>query len=281
MPRIKNPPHKLKSFKKDIAPIGFFFDLFSDENYQIPILPIPMRIDKISNGQPTLFVSLDFPKLDRICSKYDLNIDYNLFFTIGLQNLIATARRKYKEIIVHPLNDKFIINWYEQSKLLNAEIPSLTRDFTYLLSNFIKTYSKFLKSETESNQIKLLIEYCEKMINYLKKRLGNNCLLTTKDGETIIQTIYKEKKGKIYPNITSVSVFNNQTKTEKDMYFIPYLIYDDLIDIFHYNTQLLREKTPHVNLKRFQENSIINKLSIISSVKIDDVFANIEVESFL
>jgi hypothetical protein len=35
---IKNPPHKLKAFKKDIAPIGFFFDLFSDEEYPISIL---------------------------------------------------------------------------------------------------------------------------------------------------------------------------------------------------------------------------------------------------
>ena len=283
MTPVKNPPNKLKSFKKDIAPIGFFFDLFSDENYPIPILPIPMRIDKVSNGEPTLFVSLDFPKLDRICYKYRLQIDYDLFFTIGIQNLITTARKKYKEIIIHPLKDQFIINWFEQSKMLKAEIPSLTKDFTYLLSKFIRLYSKFLESGDDYNQIKLLIDYCEKMINYLKKRLDSNYILTTKDGNPIILNIYKEKKGKIYPQIVPVSVYNIQTELVKDMFFIPYLIYDDLIDIFSYNIQLLNDKTPHVNLKRFQENSIINKRSKISTVKKETIFTitRIEIETFL
>jgi len=281
MTRLKNPPNKLKSYKKDIAPIGFFFDLFSNENYPIPILPIPMRIDKITNGQPTLFVYLDFPKLDRICHRYHLNINYDLFFAIGIQNLITTARKKYKEIIIHPLKDKFIINWYEQSKLIKAETPSLTKDFTYLLSEFIKMYSNFLESDDISNQIKLLIEYCEKMNRYLKRRLSNNYILTTKDGNPIIQRIYKEKKGKIYPQIVSVSVYNIQTEVKKDMFFVPYLIYDDLLDVFFYNTQLLSEKIRNVNLKRLQENSIINKRSKTSNVKQEKVLARIEVESFL
>ena len=37
MSPIKNPLRKLKAFKKDIAPIGFFFDLFSDDKYPISI----------------------------------------------------------------------------------------------------------------------------------------------------------------------------------------------------------------------------------------------------
>jgi hypothetical protein len=281
MTRLKNPPHKLKSFKKDIAPIGFFFDLFSDENYTIPVLPIPMRIDKVSNGHPTLFVSLDFLKLDRICRKYHLDIDYELFFTRGLQNLVATVRKKYKEIIIHPLKDQFIIRWYEKSKLMKAEIPSLTKDFTYVLSKFIKLYSKFLESSDDSTQIKILIDYCEKIIKYLKKRLNSNYILTTKDGNPIIHNIYKNKKGKIYPQIAPVSVYNIQTEVVKDMFFIPYLIYDDLIDIFFYNIQLLNERTPHVNLKRFQENSIINKRPKIITDKKENLFTRIEVETFL
>ncbi|NHJ21897.1 MAG: hypothetical protein EAX91_13200 [Candidatus Lokiarchaeota archaeon] len=281
MTPIKNPPHKLKAFKRDIAPIGFFFDLFSNENYDLPILPVPMRIDKIVNGQPTLVVPLDFPKLDRICNKYSLNLDYNLFFKIGIHNLVTTARRKYKEIIIHQLKDKFIINWWEQSKLLKAEIPSLTKDFSYILSKFIKLYSKFLESDDISNQVKLLIEYCEKIVKYLKRRLKSNCILTSKKGNTFIQKIYNEKKRRIYPQIAPVSVYNIQTEEVKDMYFIPYLIYDDLIDIFFYNLRLLNDKTPHVNLKRFQENSIINKRPKIITVKKEDLLTRIEAETFL
>ena len=65
------------------------------------------------------------------------------------------------------------------------------------------------------------------------------------------------------------------------MYFIPYLIYDDLIDIFFYNIQLLNERIPHVNLKRFQENSIINKRPKITTDKKENLFTRIEVETFL
>ena len=38
MSPIKNPSHKIKAFKKDIVPIWFFFDLFSDEKYPIFVL---------------------------------------------------------------------------------------------------------------------------------------------------------------------------------------------------------------------------------------------------
>ena len=190
-------------------------------------------------------------------------------------------QKKYKEIIIHPLKDQFIVNWYDQSKLIKAEIPSLTKDFTYLLSEFIKMYSKFLESDDISDQIKLLIEYCEKMNRYLKRRLHNNFILTIKDGKPIIQRIYKEKKGKIYPEIVSVPIYNIQTEAVKDMFFVPYLIYDDLLDVFFYNTQLLSEKTRNVNLKRFQENGIINKRSRTSNVKLEKVLARVEIERFL
>jgi hypothetical protein len=191
------------------------------------------------------------------------------------------ARKKYKEIIIHPLKDQFIIKWFEQSKLIQADTPTLTKDFTYILSEFIKLYSKFLESDDGYNRVNLLIEYCQKIMNYLKRRLKNNYILTTKGGNPIIHNIYKEKKGKIYPQISPVSVYNIQTEDVKDMYFIPYLIYDDLIDIFFYNIRLLSDKIPHVNLKRFQENSIINKRPKITTVKKQNLFSNIEVETLL
>ncbi|KKL99533.1 hypothetical protein LCGC14_1813490, partial [marine sediment metagenome] len=43
-----NAPVKLKSYKKDLAPIGFYFDIFATEIFKIPVMPVPMRIDKLT-----------------------------------------------------------------------------------------------------------------------------------------------------------------------------------------------------------------------------------------
>ena len=63
-PLFLNPPLKLKSYQNDLAPLDFFFDKFITDLFKIPITPIPMRIDKLTNGQLTLFLS---PDKDKFC----------------------------------------------------------------------------------------------------------------------------------------------------------------------------------------------------------------------
>ena len=46
------------------------------------------------------------------------------------------------------------------------------------------------------------------------------------------------------------------------MGFVPYLIYDDLLDSFYYNKKLLINTTDKtINLKVYEDNDIINKTS--------------------
>ena len=87
---------RLKTFKNDLAPVGFYFDIFSTTIFQIPILPIPMRIDKLSNGEPTLFITPNQEKLETVFKKLKLCINFNLFYSTGIKNLLNYVKLKKK-----------------------------------------------------------------------------------------------------------------------------------------------------------------------------------------
>lgn len=155
-----NPPTKLKAFKNDIAPLGFFFDLIPTKNFKIPIMPVPMRIDKLTNRQPTLFILPDLNSLKNIFQKYHLFINFEQFFLIGLTNLISYAKVKYKEITKRNLKDEIIVQWFEKSKNIKTEIYSLTETFTFIISEFLKSLYFINTEKTKdenSNTLKHII----------------------------------------------------------------------------------------------------------------------------
>ncbi|MFW9770607.1 MAG: hypothetical protein ACFFEO_00355, partial [Candidatus Thorarchaeota archaeon] len=53
-----------------------------------------------------------------------------------------------------------------------------------------------------------------------------------------------------------------------EMGFVPYLIYEDLLDCFSYNLNLLKTKDYTINLKVYKDNLIINKRSNISDIEV-------------
>jgi len=129
---FQNPPVKLKLFKSDLAPIGFYFDIFATE------MPIPMRIDKIINGESTFLIIPDINKLDHLFEKLDMVINFGTFFLVGVKNLIDFAKIKYNQITLRILKKESIINWFEKSKMISADIPSLIEDFTFLIKNVLQ-----------------------------------------------------------------------------------------------------------------------------------------------
>ncbi|MFX0019812.1 MAG: hypothetical protein ACFFAK_13670 [Promethearchaeota archaeon] len=256
---FKSPPPKLKSFKNDIAPIGFYFDLFAPDLFKIPVMPVPMRIDKISNGMPTLIIFPNIIKLNSLCQQLNLSINYELFFFIGLKNLINYTKKKYKEITYRALGENKVIDWFNYSKIITADISYLTNDFTFLTSEFLKLYSKIDFNKDIEEYHPEFIQYCDRIINFLKHRIENNIL--EDESENIIKTekLYEERENKYFPNIISLKIYNSNIKKWKTMNFIPYLIYDDLFDSFSYNKKLLDgENHPLFDLQLWKENNIIN-----------------------
>ncbi len=255
-----NSPVKLKSFKRDLAPIGFYFDIFASEIFKIPVMPVPMRIDKLTNGDLTLFIFPDLENLNKLLKKLDLTVNVKKFFILGITNFINFAKGKYKEIIHRNLKHEMIIKWFEISRLIKTEIPSIIEAFTYLLLEFLKTFSnieeKRLKPHLEGYTTELLT-YCDKIITYMKEKIENNLILIKEEGSIKTVQLYLEKKEKYYPQIISIKI-DKKTK----MNFIPYLIYDDILDIFSYNKQILHEgKQTPVDMTIWKCKGIINKRS--------------------
>ncbi len=258
-------PSKLKSFKRDLAPVGFYFDIFTTEIFKIPVMPVPMRIDKLTNGDLTLFILPDIVNLNKLLKKLDLTINFKKFFLLGISNFINFAKGKYKEIIHRNLQREMIIRWFENSRLIKTEIPSLTEAYTYLLLEFLNTFSiieeKGLDPSLEEYTTELL-RYCDKIISYTREKIENNVILIKEEGSTKTVQLYLEKKEKYYPQIIAIKI-DKKTK----MNFIPYLIYDDILDIFSYNKKLLHEgKQIPVDMKIWKCNGIINKYSTLDNI---------------
>ncbi len=255
-----NSPSKLKSFKRDLAPVGFYFDLFATEIFKIPVMPVPMRIDKLTNGDLTLFILPDHGKLNKLLKRLGLTINFKNFFLLGISNFINFAKGKYKEIIHRNLEQEMIIKWFENSRLIKTEIPILTEAYTYLLLEFLKTFStieeKGLNPSLEGYTTELL-RYCDKIISYTREKIENNVILIKEEGSIKTVKLYLEKKEKYYPQIITIKI-DKKTK----MNFIPYLIYDDILDIFSYNRILINEgKQIPIDMTIWKCNGIINKYS--------------------
>lgn len=258
-----NSPSKLKSFKSDLAPVGFYFDIFGTEIFKIPVMPVPMRIDRLTNGHSTLFILPDIGKLNEKLKELGLIMNFKNFFLLGISNFINFAKGKYKEIVHRNLEREMIIKWFENSRLIKTEIPSLTEVYTYILLEFLNTLSTIeergLDPSLEGYTTELL-RYCDTIISYMREKIENNVIKIKEEGSTKTVQLYLEKKEKYFPLIIAIKI-DKKTK----MNFIPYLIYDDILDIFSYNRILLNEgKQIPVDMKVWKNNRIINKFSNVN-----------------
>ena len=264
---------KLKTFKNDLAPMGFYFDIFSTKIFQIPILPIPMRIDKISNGEPTLLITPNREKLEKAFKKLKLRINFNLFYFIGIKNFLNYASIIQKDLTLRGLDGDKIIKWWKASNNISAFNPDLSESFTFITSQFLKTFSYIDKNNLDPTQDKneyknILIDYCDSIIKYFRNKIEKNVFSIENEDIIEMEKLYLEKKQKYYPLEIKILVNDLTAKKSHEMRFVPYLIYDDLLDSFYYNKKLLENTTDDaINLKVYEDNDIIIKTSNIDDIR--------------
>lgn len=253
-----------KDHKKDIAPMGFFFDIVPTELFKVPILPIPMRIDKVVKGEITYFIRFNIDKLYSLFKELNLFIDFRLFFITGIRNLLEYAKKKSNDITLHSFKKDLLRKWFNNSISIEIDLPDLTEDFTYLLSEFLKTYS-FINNLNVNDEryIKELINYCDRIIEYFQERIESNSIKIKSNGTYKEEQIYFIKNSKYYPRIIEINIekFRGGEKSiVKKMRFVPYLIYDDILETFLYNKLLLtKQKQKPYKLIFFNEKEIILK----------------------
>jgi len=99
-------------------------------------------------------------------------------------------------------------------------------------------------------------------IFYFQERIENNVIIIKKNDVLKSEQIFRENKNIYYPQLTLINVNNLKKNKKQRMYFVPYLIYDDIIDIFSNNNKRILHKriqTPIDILKIWNSNGIINK----------------------
>jgi len=271
-------PSKLKTFKNDLAPFGLYFDIFTTDIFEIPIIPVPLRIDKMSNGQSTLFILPYVSQLNRLLYILNLNVNYFNFFSSGLSNLVKYTKKKYNEITYRDLNEEKLKIWLEKSKNLRVEIPTFRTDFTYIITHFLLLYSKLLKKDfrMSSESIKKNFKkYFRKVLKYLEKRIKKNEFMIIDDNEVLkSKKIFKKRGGKLFPDSIKIKFYSNEKKKKVTMKLLPYLIYGDLYDVFSYNLQLINDtdkSTINRVLTAYKDNKIINKGSNIYEFSIREI----------
>ncbi|TFF97532.1 MAG: hypothetical protein EU547_04065 [Promethearchaeota archaeon] len=226
-----------------------------------------MRIDKIIKGGGAYIILPDFKKLNEICFELKLNINFKKFFITGIKNLIKFANEKNVEMYNKALNKEKIIIWFENTKEIEANLPSFREDNTFLITEFLKFYDKIVNNNGMNDtkyyidQQELILNYLEKNIEYIQNRIDNNLTKIERDNKIINEEICFQKRKKIFPRIINLDI---EYKNEKhQMKFVPYLIYEDLLEIFLYNMELIKNKEIS-KLGVDCYNRIINKRSNIS-----------------
>ena len=253
--------------------MGFYFDIFSTDIFQIPILPIPMRIDKLSNGKPTLLITPNREKLEKVFKRLNLTINFHLFYIMGIKNFLNYANLKQKELTLRGLDSDKIRKWWEASNNISAFNPDLGESFTFITSQFLKTYSYIDKNNLDPTQDKdeyknILIEYCDSIIKYFRNKIEKNIFFIKNEDKIEMEKLYLEGKQKYYPLVIKLPVYDLATNKTSEMGFVPYLIYDDLLDSFYYNKKLLKNTTDDsINLKVYEDNKIINKTSTLDDIR--------------
>ena len=115
--------------KSDGAPIIFFMDVISSD-FPNPILPMPLRIDMVTNGLPTNFI---FPKKSTSIQIENeiYTYDYNNLYRFYLKNLIHYSKRTKLKVTSQNLGEDTIKRWWDLSRNLIAKIPTYSKDLEF------------------------------------------------------------------------------------------------------------------------------------------------------
>lgn len=226
--------------RSDGAPLLFFIDVINSD-FSNPILPMPLRIDMVTNGLPTNFI---FPKKSTSIQIGNEKYTYNYLnlYRFYLKNLINYSKRTHLKVTYQDLKENTINRWWERSRNLIAKIPTYSKDLEFIL----ETYLKAFKSYKLSNDLPgALMEYTNKLINYCNSRLESNVIEIYYKQDLIGKRMYKIKKEHFFPDIFEYDVEEMEmVKGKKKVHrkaFIPIMVYDDLLECFLFNQMQLEK----------------------------------------
>jgi hypothetical protein len=259
-------PAKIPSWKNDGAPMLIFFDCIKSTVFKTPIIPVPIRIDKTANGQPTMFF---FPEsaLELTIAEQKFSLNWPKFYEYAIFEFIEYTQKMSLEICKRPVDKEKIHQWYIRTIGLKPMIKTFIEDQTFLMQTLLES---LIELQESSDEIHILKKYCDKIIQYLNNRIETNSIEVQINGKVEQKLLFKKRKNKIYPEIIEFDVVHQNPIKDpvRQMVCIPLLVYDDFLECMLANRKNLDLPNPQLNsLKLMKKNEMLLITPIIDSIK--------------
>jgi len=267
-----------KTFKYDASPFFFYIDVLPLDvsQYDIPhhaellkevqsnpIMPLPMRIDRVFSGKSSILIRPRDPVSFSINENIAI-INPQPFVQSGIKKLLYFTEVRASREFALSLTLENAEAWWNSTKYLYGRLRTLEEDFEAFLKAYIFI---MVKAKIESEDlISAAIQYCELIRDVCDKRIQEKHIKVEIKKKEKKVDLYKMKEGKViekrfkrvdskllYPsfvdievtNLESVKFSNIQDKELKIksriMKYIPLLFYDDLLECMLQNLGTLQE----------------------------------------
>jgi len=279
---IIKPINKFKTFKYDAAPFFFFIDIFPPDytnpnNPHLlhliesiknnPIMPLPMRVDRVFNGERSILIRPREPLTFTISDDKTAVINPKPFLQYGVEKLLYFTEVRSREKFSAHFTLERAIRWWNSTKFLYGNLYHLEEDFSAFSRAYLHTMIK--AKILEEDLINAANNYCQLIADICRKRMEENSMFIEIKGKQQSVNLYKIKDFNYYkkfkkisetqyhPELIDIEFFDltekgfskqedertklgNEMKS-KELKYIPLLFYDDLLECMLQNLKRLED----------------------------------------
>lgn len=306
--------NKFKTYKSDAAPFFFYIEVFPPdptsfkEQHLIdlvnsiktnPIMPLPMRVDRVFNGESSILIRPREPVSFSITEEIIATINPTPFIQFGFEKLLFFTEIRAYENLGSTITIERALDWWNSTNFLYSKLYRLEEDFGAFLRAYLLTIVK-AKINNE-DLVSAATIYCQMISDICSRRLEQNNIPVEMRGEQKIGKLYKKKevfyykrlkktrKIEYHPELVDIELFDLSEKgfTEnfqdekvsmgkiksKLLKYIPLLFYDDLLECMLQNLKRLENGDDNI----LDPSFLIDKNIIVlqeSKDKVNDIAKN-------
>ena len=327
---IIKPLNKFKTYKSDPAPFFFFIDIFpaeySNQNKPNlvnlidslstnPIMPLPMRIDHVFNGEISVLIRPKEPISFPVTEDITAIVNPEPFLQLGFEKLLYFTEVRSREKFLISLPIDRVLKWWKNTQFIYGNLHTLEEDFSAFLRAYLHT---ILKAKIlEEDLIGAAQNYCQLIADVCQNRMEQNSILAEVKGKQESVKMYKTKELVYYkkfkkiretqhhPELVDIEICDlsqkgfletdgNRTNVMKEvetkiLKYIPLLFYDDLLECMLQNLKRLEDSNSKIldPSLLFERNIIFTKKTKeLEEVDIEkyswwNSFDNIDLESIV
>ncbi|MFX1242413.1 MAG: hypothetical protein ACFFA7_14285 [Promethearchaeota archaeon] len=232
---LVKPVNKFKTYKYDAAPFFFYLEIFppdltgfdSDRDVAIlkkninnPIMPLPMRVDRVFNGELSVLIRPREPLIFPLMDDLKAIINPSKFLQYGIEQLINFTEIRAFDKFALSLTTQKAKKWWDSTKFLYAKLLDLENDFSAFLRLYVEN---LLKAKlNQEDLISAANKYCKSVQAICEKKIEENSIL--------IETTHLETHVRLY--VKKIAKYREKFKKVEQLQFHPDLINLDVYDLF-------------------------------------------------